>query len=208
MPQKKFSINKRLVKEVMNAEPEGKCRGAVFKTDAEYVRNEKGEQGIKKIEKRLKELGYPIRYNKIRPSEWHPIGLRVLSLLVIKEVFQWSDKKIQDMGFKAPKVSYVIKIIASLFKTTIKAIKRFPKTWSDYHTTGNIVLKELDKKKCYAIAQLRNFKVHPLFLTYLKGFFLGAIKFTLPDKKVILKLTKSVHKGDDYDEFKLYWSDK
>jgi hypothetical protein len=66
---------------------EGEVRGVVFQTDAKYVLEKEGEEGLKKLEERVKGLGYPIDYRKGEALDSHPIGLRVISLLLIKDTF-------------------------------------------------------------------------------------------------------------------------
>jgi hypothetical protein len=43
-------------------EIKGETKGVVFQIDAKYVLKKEGEDGLKKLEKRVKELGYPIDY--------------------------------------------------------------------------------------------------------------------------------------------------
>ncbi|MBM3258059.1 MAG: hypothetical protein FJZ05_02520, partial [Candidatus Nealsonbacteria bacterium] len=65
----------------------GEVRGVAFKTDMEFVLKEKGKGGLKKVEDELKRIGFPIKYEEIKVMDFYPIGLRVISLMAIKEVF-------------------------------------------------------------------------------------------------------------------------
>lgn len=46
----------------------GQVRGVVFVTDAKYILNKKGEEGLKKVEEKTKEWGQPINLT-IKPLE-------------------------------------------------------------------------------------------------------------------------------------------
>jgi histidyl-tRNA synthetase len=63
---------------------EGEIKGVAFQADAKYILEKEGEEGLKKLEKRVKEFGYPIDYRTVRALNFYPIGLRVISLLLIK----------------------------------------------------------------------------------------------------------------------------
>ncbi|MEA3344424.1 MAG: hypothetical protein U9Q16_01965, partial [Patescibacteria group bacterium] len=99
--------NKISQQEVRNAMlVPGMVRGIVFKTDFEYVRNKLGEEKTVLLEKKLNDWENPIDYQEIKPLKWYPVGLRILSLLAIKETFEWGDKEIFDLGSSSPKYSF------------------------------------------------------------------------------------------------------
>ena len=82
-------INKKELENVM--EIKGEVRGAVFQTDAKYVLEREGEEGLKKLEERVKKLGYKIDYRTAKATNWYPAILRIISLLLIKDTFGWPD---------------------------------------------------------------------------------------------------------------------
>lgn len=185
---------------------EGKVRGAVFQTDAEYIKNKHGEDGLNKVKYELKKLGYPIEYEKIKAMEWQPLGLRAISLLVFKNLFKWKDKDIKLMGNTAPKYSFIIKLLMKFFISVEEAFKNAPEYWEKHYDVGKLEIVELNEDEKYAILHIKDFKVHPVYCKYLEGYLQRIFKFILPNEKVIVKENKCMFKGDDYHEFRGDWS--
>lgn len=183
----------------------GKVRGVVFITDKEYVEIRFGKDAIKKVEKRLEELGYPIEYEKIKPMEWYPWGLRAISLIAIAETFNFKKEDIFDMGNNAPKYSFIIKLLIRFFLSFDKLFKKSPLYWKKHHTIGKLEPIEVDMKKKEAIIRLYGLKAHPLFCEYLRGYFARVSQFGLKTKKIKIEETKCMFKGDDYHEYKITW---
>ena len=98
-------MNEELTKETAAKlmQSRGEVKGVVFKTDEKYILKERGEEGLKLLEQELKKLGYPIKYKEIKAMSLHPIGLRAISLLMIKKVFKFDDKEIEKIGVLPPK---------------------------------------------------------------------------------------------------------
>ena len=116
----------------------GEARGAVFQTDAEYVRLAKGEVGLSKVQEELKRMGHPIDYKNIRATEWYPVGLRAVSLLVIQKVFNWDDKEIEKMGNTAPKYSFIVRLLMKYFLTFPMSYKQSPTYWKNTIPLGSL----------------------------------------------------------------------
>ena len=104
-------INKEELNKLI--ETEGEVKGVVFQTDAKYVLEKEGEAGLKKIEDKIKEVGLSIDY-KSGAMDSYPIGLRIASLLLIKEVFSWPDSEIRNIGATAPKTSFIVKLLMKI----------------------------------------------------------------------------------------------
>jgi len=196
-------ITQQEIKKLM--EIEGKVIGAVFKTDAEYVREKKGPEGVKALEKATKELGYPIEYDKIKNTEWYPIGLRVISLLAAKKAFNWGDKEIKEMGEFAPRYSFVVKMLLKYFVSIKKVFETCSNYWPKHYSIGSLEAFEINEKEKYAITRLRDIKVHPILCAYITGYWSGITKFVVKSEKVNTEETKCVFKGDPYHEFITRW---
>ena len=184
---------------------DSEASGVVFQTDAEYVLATYGEPALRKVEKRMKELGHDFSYMRISAGDHYPTGLRVLSLMVIKEVLNLTDEDIKIMGDNAPKISMIIRLMLKFFVSLEKALSKAPKAWEKHYSTGKLIIHEINREKKQIIVRLLDFKTHPLFLKYLEGYFQRFVQFTLPNEKVQSKLVKSMNKKDKYNEFKLYW---
>ncbi len=89
-------ISKQEIEELMKIE--GKVRGLPFKTEAEFIQKEEGEEGLKRLEDAMKNIGYPLKYKEMRAMDFYPIGLLAVHLVVIKRLFNYDDKKFEEMG--------------------------------------------------------------------------------------------------------------
>ena len=196
-------ITKEKVKQLM--EIPGKVKGVVLQTDAEYVRQKKGEKGLLIVEEELKKLNCPIKYEKIKATTWYPIGLRPVSLLVIKKVFNWNDKEIADMGNAAPKYSFVVKSLIKYFLTFERSYKESPKYWEKHYLIGKLETGDYDLKKKYYTIRVKDFKIHPILCTYLSGYFIRMGQLMLKGKNFKVKEIKCPFKGDSFHEYKVSW---
>jgi hypothetical protein len=191
------------IKELM--EIKGEVRGQVFTTDFRYIKEAKGEQGIKLLKERLAELGIPIDYEKIETTKWYPLRLRVISLLAIKEVFNFNDKDIENMGRIAPKLSFIVKTLMRTFSSVERSFKETTDYWEKHYSVGRLTPSEIDMKKKHAFFNLKNFKVHPILCLYLMGYFYTIAEFILKSKKITIQETKCPFRGDNYHEFSTKW---
>jgi len=179
----------------------GKVRGAVFETDAEFVTSRLGKEGLERISRVLAELGYPLAYENINSMEWLPLGLRALSLLVIKDVFNWSDEDIKNMGDAAPKYSFIVKLLMKFFVSPRVAFSHAPEYWIKHYNIGRLVPVHLEEATGNAIIHLHDFNVHPLYCKYLEGYFQRLFKFMYPNKHIEIKETACMCDHSPHHEF-------
>jgi len=201
-------MNQELTKEIAQKllEIKGEIRGVDLKTDAEFVIKEKGKEGLKKVEEELKELGYPIEYGKIETMNFYPGGLKALSLLAIKKTLNFSDEKIMEMGVIAPKISIIIKLFIKHFFPIRKFFfQESPKIWKEHWTTGEFIPVELDEEKKFAVARVKDFNLHPVYCTYLRGYFSTFTQITVGGREIICQETKCPFRGDEYHEYLIKW---
>ena len=180
---------------------EGEVRGVVFQTDAKYVLEKEGEEGLKKLEERVKELGYPIDYSGGEALDSHPIGLRVISLLLIKDTFGLSNSEIKRMGYVAPRTSFIVKLLMKFFVSFKKIITETPRYWAKHYTIGSLEVISLDEETKDVSIRLKDFKIHPILCPYYQGYFEMIHEFATGKAGVESKETKCMFKGDPYHEY-------
>ncbi|MDD5144586.1 MAG: hypothetical protein PHW72_00400 [Candidatus Pacebacteria bacterium] len=189
----------------------GEVRGQVFLTDFEYVRDKGGEEFKSLLKNKIKEWGVSLDYEEIKATEWYPLGLRVVSLLAIKDALSWGDKEIFELGNSAPKYSFIVKLLMKYFLSSQRTFKESPKYWEKHYTRGEIEPYEYSKEKKHFIIRLKNFKIHPILCVYFAGYFLRIGQYVQRNKEGsgretrTIKETKCVFKGDHYDEFVIKW---
>ena len=183
----------------------GQVRGVVFNTDAEYVLREKGEGELKKVEEKTREWGYPIVYKNIRNMAWYPVGLRIISLLAIKTVFNWDDEKIKDMGHSAPSYSFVVKLLMKYLLTLEQTYEKSPGYWTKHYTVGELKTPEYNEKERYLVLQLYDFKIHPILCLYYAGYFRKIAELGARQKITSIEETKCPFRGGSCHEYTIRW---
>ncbi|MBZ9578677.1 hypothetical protein KJA14_02395 [Patescibacteria group bacterium] len=197
-------LTKETAKQLMKIE--GEVRGVTFKTDTEYILKEKGEEDLNQLEEELEKLGYPIKYKEIKTMAFYPVGLRALSLLATKKVFNFDNEKIREMGLFATKVSLIVKLSLKYFFSLQRVFfKEAPKMWKKHWTVGELIPVELNEGGKYGILRLKNFDLHPIYCYYLGGYFCGILQMMIKTPKITFEETKCTFKGDEYHEYLLKW---
>jgi len=197
-------LTKELTQKLM--EVKGEIRGIDIISDGNFVLRNHGKEGLKRVEEKLKEVGFPIEYRKIKPMGFYPSALKALSLLAIKEALGYDDEKIEEIGKSAPKFSLIIKLFVKYFAS----LKKFffghtPRIWREYWTIGEFIPVELNEEEKFAIIRYQNFDLHPIYCLYLKGYFTTLTKLITGAKKVECKETKCTFRGDKFHEYFLKW---
>ena len=198
----------RLTKKEVNRlkKIKGNIKGDILKAFHEYILREKGEKGVKAVEKRLKELGWPFQFKEVSAFKWYPEALICLTHLVYLEVFNLDESKGFDLGYNSPLYSIVIKLLMQYFISVDRVAKEAPKFWQRYFDFGEMKCTKIDLRKQYTILCLYGFKkFHPLVYDYLRGYLAKAAEMTARGKNVKVEQTKSLYNNDPYDEFKITW---
>jgi len=180
-------ITKEIAQNLMKLK--GEARGTHFVNDAQYVLENKGDEGLKKVEQELERLGCPMRYKEIKNVDFHPIGMRAISLLVIKKVFNWEDKRIKNLCSFATKTSMIIRLYLKFFYSIEKMVEMAPKLWKDYFTVGSLKVTEYDKQRKRVVLRVEDFVLHSIYCRCLEGFFGGIVKMVVGAKSVNCKET-------------------
>ena len=183
----------------------GEVRGTVFKTDEDFIIEKGGRDKIVQVEKELEEMGYPFLYQDMKNMEYYPWGRRVLSLLAISTVFNMDKRSVEDMGRRAPKKSFIVKLFMRHFFTVESTFKKASQMWREHHTIGRIEVVEMDEKERRVVLRLYNLNFHPIFCDYLCGYF-AAIAKIVEGKEVTCEEVKCFFKGESFfHEFLLKW---
>lgn len=195
-------LTKELAKKLM--ETEGEARGANLKTDWEVILSRYGDEGLKKLEAKMAELGYPIKYDEIETMNFYPIGLDALSILSIKETFNLSDQELKKLGAAAVKFSLFLKILIKYFPSLNLLAKEAPKMWREHYSVGDLEVVETNEKEKYIILRIKNFGFHPAQCANLQGYFSKILQMAVK-APVTCEETKCTFRGDAYHEFMIKW---
>ncbi|XOB40899.1 MAG: hypothetical protein ACKKMP_03375 [Candidatus Nealsonbacteria bacterium] len=182
----------------------GEVKGTGIKTHGEFILKEEGEEGLKKLEDVMLTLGHPIKFREIKATTSYPFGVEAVILLAIKRLFNYDDKKFQEIGRFHSKSSLIIRLFMKHFVSLERVAKESSQMWRRYFTVGDIEVVEIDKEKRRIIFKVKNFKFHPLHCQILNGSIATIIQMII-GHKVTAEETKCIHRGDEYHEFLLKW---
>ncbi|MBU4351024.1 hypothetical protein L6250_00545 [Candidatus Parcubacteria bacterium] len=182
----------------------GEARGVNLKVDWEFILKKEGKDGLKKLEDKMAELGYPLRYEDIKTMDFYPLGLDVISMVAIRDVFNYDGKKFIEMGEAAPKLSIFLKVFLKYFVSAKQALDESPQMWRRHYSIGDLNIIEFNEDKGYAVIRLENFKLHKIHCYNLLGYFSKIIEMIVK-AKVSAEERKCVFDGNDYHEYFFKW---
>ncbi len=203
-------MKKEIKKEILGESLErmekvkGNVKGDAIGLHINYIKHIKGEEGIKEVERRMEELGYPFNLNEIKKLNWYPIFIADLVVLVAKDIFNWSNEDIFMMGKEAPKTSFILRLLSRYMFSVEKLFSSASYIWKRYFDSGEIEVSEMGDN--YIILRLKGYEVHPLICQqFYPGFFVTLVEICLPDKKVSIEETKCFFKKDSCHEYLIKW---
>ncbi len=183
-------------------------RGLPFKSEATYILKKEGEKGLKRLEDTMAGLGYPIKYEEVKLTNFYPAIIEVLTLISIKKLFNYDDKKFQEIGefsVKLPQVIRTVAVMRKYFSPSKELLNRITlRIWRNYFLWGDLTILEYDEKKKYAILIIKNYPNHPLNCQVITGGIRAVFKVVI-GTKTTCKETKCTHRNDDHHEFLIKW---
>ena len=194
-------ISKAEIKKI--SQIKGKVRGSVFKTDYKYIEKHKGEAGTRKLQKEIKKLEPEFDYEKFSNIKWYPLHWRILSLLVIKDIFAFEEEDLFKMGREAPKNSFIARTLLKYFVSWQQSAQEVGKYWGKHYSVGQVKSKSAKNKQ--VVVEIRNFNLHPILCHYYRGYFYAIAELTTKGENIQAKETKCGFRGDNYHEFTINW---
>ncbi len=188
------------------AKLKGNVSGAIIKAYEKFISNKKGEEGVNKVEKRLAELGQPLKFAEVSTFGWYPEAMACLIGVAVLEVFDWDEQKEYEVGHDAPLYSVITKLLMQYFASIEITFKGTPIYWRKHFDFAELKCTELDMKNSTAILRLTDFKkFHPTVYIYMNGYLTMIIEFATKSGQVKTEQIKSLYAGDPYDEFRINW---
>ncbi len=182
----------------------GKVKGDIFLNHAEYIKYKEGDEGIKKVEDKMAELGVPIKIEEVDQMSWQSEGISSLLVIVAKEVFNWTEEDIFEWGRFRTKVSFTLKLVARYFMSIRMLATQAEKLWNKNFDFGEIeTILEEDKRR--VTLRVKGFNMHPLICIFHSGYFKGVIELCVRSKNIKVEQVKCVHRGDEYCEHLVTW---
>src|SRR4030042_2184188 len=183
----------------------GNVRGEVLRVNVAYIRFKEGEEGLILVEEKLGELGCPLKLKSFKSLKWYPESLSVLIVLISKDIFNWSDKDVFDMGNSAPKSSFIVQLLMRHFLSSRKSFEEITKYWKAHFDFGELDTFEFNEKEKYFTILIKGYELHPLMCIYYAGYFLRIAQFIIKSEKITVEETKCIHKGDSHHQYVIKW---
>lgn len=195
-------LDRKMVKRLMDIK--GEARGLVIKIDWDIILRKEGEKGLQRLEARMAELGIPLKHEDIKTMDFYPLGYDVISVLAMKEIFNYGEKELVELGESEVQISLLLKLFMKhLFSLKI-LIEQGPGLWRKHYTVGELEVADLNEKKRYLVLRLKNFAPRHEFCAIIRGYFSKALQMMVNSPVSSLE-TKCNFRGDDYHEFLLRW---
>ncbi len=198
-----FELTKDIAEKIMAEK--GEVRGTVFITDKKFIVMKGGDESLKEVEMEIQEVtGKEFRYSDIEPANFYPTGLRIISLLATAKILKMNDDDVREMGSSAPKVSMTVRLFARYFLSLDKTFEQVATIWLRHYTRGELEPFDMDKKERFFILKLNNFRGHPIFCTYLSGYFSRIAEMVIKEN-IKIEETECALKNNKSHSFKVTW---
>lgn len=202
-------MNEEITKETLQKlmRIKGEARGLASKDDMEYILATRGREALEKLEKTLKELGYPLKFKDIKTMGFYPVGQEGVVLLALKKTFGFTEKDFAEMGRVESKQSLIIRLFMKYFLSVDRVFKEASNMWRKYYTAGELKPLGLNKKENSVFIRVENFSLHPFHCYVLKGYFSGVTEM-ITGASVTCEERKCVFRGDDCHEYFIKWEQR
>ena len=201
-------MKKETLKESLETlqETSQRIKGEVILDHINYIKRKEGSGGLKKLEERMKDTGNPLELEKISSKDWASNDLSSKIILTAFHVFHWSEEDVFEMGSSSPRFSLWMRLLVQNIIRPKKMFRALPVYWRGLFDFGKLKPVEFDEKGQRARLQIEEMDIqHPLLYHYIMGYLKGLGEFMFKEKNITTKQTKSTLKGDNFDEYSIYW---
>ncbi len=182
--------------------PGKKCVGGILLSRISYVREEYGNEGMERLWKHMKEIGYdgPTDEKDIKIAKMYPMDYNILFLKAYRELFGESDFVRLARG--APKKKGFVGLFLKWAGTPEMLIGKAGYYWKKMYNFGELRAEIAGKNS----ASIKGIDVSPdpVFCNFLTEYFIGVMENTSV-KNIECEHVRCIHKGDDKCEWSLRW---
>ncbi len=184
---------------------EGNIKGETVNFILQYIKQKEGEEGFSQVKEKLGELEVPIDIEKVKSFSLIKESFVALLIITCKELFNWTDEDVFNMGKEEPKNSLIVKLLMKYLVSMEKTFEKAPDFWRKFYDFGYLESVEFNENKKYFILRLHKYDIDPVMCKYLAGFFHTMVSFALREGAVSVEETKCIHKTDEYHEYVIGW---
>ncbi len=186
-------------------EIEGMMRGELLRGNFIYLKSKEGDSSIGRMEKKLEELGYPLKFEEINSLRWYSDPFCSVFMLSFQDEFGWGEKEIFELGRFAPQYSLVVKVALRHILSLRKAFDYAPHLWRRNVDYGILHPHEFNQEKKYMILRLKEYALHPLVCIYIRGCLTSLFEQINGRDKIKIEEVSCVFRGGDFHDYKIRW---
>ena len=181
---------------------EKKCVGGILLSRISYVKEEYGKEGMERLWKRMKEIGYsgPTDEKDIKIAKMYPMSYNILFLKAYRELF--GEKAFVRLARAAPKKKGFVGMFLKWAGTPGMLAKKAGYYWKEMYNFGELK-GEITGKNSVSIKGV-DVSPDPVFCDFLTEYFIGVMENTKV-KNIECEHVRCIHRGDKKCEWVLTW---
>jgi hypothetical protein len=184
---------------------EGMMRGELLRSNFVYLRKKEGNLAIERMEKKLEEIGYPLKFEEINSFKWYKDPFCSIFMLSFQSEFGWKEEDIFNLGRFSPQYSLIIKIALRHLLSLRKAFDYAPKLWRRNVDYGVLESYEFSEGKRYMILRLKEYALHPLVCIYIRGYLTSLFEQIYGKDKIKTEEISCIFREGDFHDYKISW---
>lgn len=179
----------------------GSCTNAIF----EYLNFVGTKSRIPEILARAEEYGAQQKTMKLDPLKRYPISEEMALIFAAKDVLDWGDEEVKELGRSIPRVSLLVKMFLRYFLNLDSTTRQAKKYWDKHYDFGEINIISTDIESDDYTVEVTDFDIHPVYCVFLCGFLETMIGFvqTRPVKSWVIRCSS----GDGINKFGFGFAD-
>lgn len=183
----------------------GNIKGETINFILQYLQKKEGDDALEKLKERLSQLELPFDVTRVKNFSLIKDSIVAIVMLAIKDVFQWTDDDIFEMGKAEPKNSFIVRLLMKYLVSIEKTFERAPDFWRKFYDFGYLETIEFSDSEKYFKLGVYEYDTDPVMCKYLAGFIHTMVAFSMKEKSVSIEETKCIYKGDSYHEYTVSW---
>ena len=183
---------------------EGKCKGAIFRGNIEYVTRKFGKLGLQRLMNDMVAQGHKLDLSNIKDGFWYPLDARMQFLRSTVKIFELKDDQMIELGRSGFKKSSIAQFYLKIAGTPKKIFEMGPNIWTHNYDVG--VLESEYNGNTGSYFRVLDFDAPPIFFRYMIGYYLAAFEKVGADN-VIIEYGEIKKDGKPCHEYLVKWDD-
>ena len=153
---------------------EGKCKGAIFKGNIEYVTRKFGKLGLVRLMNDMKANGHKLELDNVKDGFWYSLDTRMQFLESTVKIFELKEEQLIELGRSGFKKSTIAQLYLKIAGTPKKIFEMGPGIWTHNYDVG--ILESEYNGNTGSYFWVSDFDAPPIFFRYLIGYYLAAFE--------------------------------